>query len=131
MNLTVKVEKSSVVSRDIKKLLKSGEFDRLIPVKELDGDFKWLLIDLSYSTILGYSKDSLYKTFEVLTENLTNPQINELFNTDYTPGGLEKVVMKIDIRTMKLNQHTVCEKGMDEPSFVDIALRFRAQLVLN
>lgn len=128
MKLTVKVEPLTNVSKDIKKILKSGQFEKLIPVKDLEDDYKWLLLDLSYSTILGYSKDSLYKTFAVLTENLTNLQINELFGTTYTPEELERAVMKIDIRTMKLNQHEVIDDGMDEPSFVDIALRFKARL---
>ena len=130
MRLIAKVTPRKEVLADVKNLLRSPKFPRLNIVAKLAGEGKPIMLDLSYSTILGYSKASLETTFKVLTENLSNQQINDIFGTDYTPKGLSNASMNILNKSIKLHQKEAFAEGMTEPSFVDMSLVFTAELIV-
>ena len=131
MRLTLKIEDRKKILADIKHLFRSDKFPLLNTVSKLRSDGSLIKLDLSYSTILGYSKDSLFKTFQVLTENLYNPLINDVFSTNYTQDELNTARMNVLTSSIKLVQQKDYAEGMDEPSFVDLCLLFRAELIVN
>lgn len=130
MRLIPKVTSKKEVLADIKNLLRSPKLPKLKLVSRLKSEGKPLLIDLSYSTILGYDKKALETTFQVLSENLSNQQINEVFGTCYTPVALEQASLSILNKSVKLHQKEVYVDVLDQPSFVDMSLVFTAELNL-
>lgn len=128
MRLTVKIEDRKQVLKDIRTALKSGDFPLLKLKKVIATEGTDITLDMSYSTILGYSKESLHKMFEVLTENIYNPLINDVFNTAYSQEELNRAELHILSKSIKLQQKETYAEGMDEPSFVDMMLTCRAEL---
>jgi hypothetical protein len=128
--LAIKIEPKKSVLRDIKQFIRSDKLPLLKMVNKLEGGVD-IKLDLSYSTILGYSKDALFKTFQVLSENVNNPLINDVLSTEYTQEELNAATMYILNSSIKLNQQLITEDGMTRPSFVDIELIFKAKLFIN